>query len=302
MLLYPKEITSSAFNALKMWAEKVVPSLFPFIVAVNIFISAYIHLPKIFDTISRHLFGFNGTVFTSALFSIAAGYPAGAKTALENRKKHLMDSKSTETYLCLSLNASPAFIMSTTANGFLSCPESAVILMFSTVLGNIIAAFIMSRQTASSPKAIYACSKPETYDFFSVFSSSVKTATETVIKVGGYIVFFAVLSEILELSGIIDIISKAIILFTGTDTMLIKGILSGLLEMTNGVKNISLSQAGINIKIIASAFILSFGGLCVHFQSFEFLKDCGCKLKDIIKARLICAVLSLCICFIILEI
>lgn len=300
MLLYPKEITLSALNALKMWAEKVVPSLFPFIVAVNIFISADIHLPKIFDSLSKRIFGVNGIVFTSALLSFAAGYPAGAKTATENRKKKFMESENTDTYLCLSLNASPAFIMSTTANGFLSCPESAFILMFSTFLANVLAAFIMARKTVTKP--IYACSQTETYDFFSVLSSSVKTATETVIKVGGYIVFFAVLSEILDLSGLLDIISVFLISVTNADSMLIKGILSGLLEMTNGIKNLSLSHAGINTKIILSSFLLSFGGLCVHFQSFEFLKDCGYKLKDIIKVRFLCAVLSLMICIIIIGI
>jgi|GEM_PF-3517172 len=298
MLLYPKQITLSALEALKVWAEKIVPSLFPFMAAVNIFTSANVHVPAWLCFLSEHIFALNGNAFVSAFFSVAAGFPAGARTAYENIENGTLSKKNLNTYLCLSLNASPAFIMSSAAHGFLANGQAAFVLMFSTVTANLLASAIMSANSVADGK-IFACGAAD--NGFSLFSSSVSSAAQTVISVGGYIIFFAVLSEILMLSGIIPFICGFFSLF-GIDSAFIKGLLTGIFEMTNGIKNISLSSCNIGAKTVACAFLLSFGGFCVHFQALEFLKNTGTGITSIIKARLFCAVLSAVICFAVLKI
>ena len=61
----------------------------------------------------------------------------------------------------------------------------------------------------------------------------------------------------------------------GTEAVLIqlKALLFGLIEMTNGLKRISALDISLELKASLSAFVLNFGGLCVHLQCYDFFKN-----------------------------
>ena len=73
-------------------------------------------------------------------------------------------------------------------------------------------------------------------------------------------------------------------------------ILSGLLEMTTGLKSITSLNITEKTKLLLSTFFISFGGLSVHAQIFSMLDNYKINYYIFLISRLIHASLSVFIC------
>lgn len=103
-----------------------------------------------------------------------------------------------------------------------------------------------------------------------VLSLSINNAISTVIMIGGFVVLFSVIISILNKSHLLDLlcnIINPILTVFHIPTDFSSGIISGIIELTNGVKNISAIQCkAISTNIIITAFLLGFGGFSVLLQ------------------------------------
>ena len=98
-----------------------------------------------------------------------------------------------------------------------------------------------------------------------ILGKSINNAISTVLMIGGFIVLFSVILSILQNSHIIDIFSNFVSIifkYLNIDTHLASGFVTGIVELTNGVKLAStLNSKLISPNIILCAFLLGFGGL-----------------------------------------
>jgi len=75
---------------------------------------------------------------------------------------------------------------------------------------------------------------------------------------------------------------------SAASTELFKGLLAGLLEMTNGVKMIAADASSpiSSIHIVVAAALISFGGFSIHAQSVNFISKTDIKISAYIFSKI----------------
>ena len=261
LILMPSSLIKAASDGINIWLFSVFPSVFPFMVSSSMLISSggAAFLGKIFSLPFSRLFNISSNGVFAFLSGIICGYPIGAKSSAELYGKGLLTYNEAFSLLSFSMIAC----------SMLGCPKAGYILLFSTIFSNIASGILICRIFKPSKKyALYAC-KTQYMSAGEILTESIKNSLDAVLKLGGYIIFFSVFTQILVQAHIFSLLSK----FMPLPNDIAESILTGIIEMTCGLKKVSLLNTAISIKIILSAFLLSFGGFCVHFQSYEFFKD-----------------------------
>ena len=118
-------------------------------------------------------------------------------------------------------------------------------------------------------------SKPLTHKMnFSVLESCILNSSETLVKVGGYLMIFSVLLALLEL---LPIRSPGFLL------------LKSSLEMTNGILLLSQSLSKPQVLYPLLLALTSFGGWCSVAQTQSMIAGTGLKLSSYIIQKLTAA-------------
>ena len=114
--------------------------------------------------------------------------------------------------------------------------------------------------------------------------------------IGGFVVIFSSIISILNSSGFFSSITFMLIPifnFLHIDTSFIYGILTGLLEITNGINSISsINIKHISVNIIITAFLLGFGGLSVLLQVLSITSKTDLSIKPYIYGKLLHGLLA----------
>jgi len=270
LVLMPSELLSAASDGIDIWLFSVFPSLFPFMVSSNMLVSggAAHFFEKLFEAPFRRLFGISSCGAFALFTGLICGYPMGAKSTADLYKNHLVSADEACLLLSFTMNAGPAFMLSAVSVKLLNAPDVGYILLFSTILSNILTGIIICYvfPAKEHSKRIFACSQNS--GISEILGSSISSSLVSIIQFGGYIIFFSVITDILNHTKIFDTLS----FFLPVNRAVGSAILTGIVEMTNGLNKISLLDASLQIKTALSAFVLSFGGLCVQLQAYEFFK------------------------------
>lgn len=113
-------------------------------------------------------------------------------------------------------------------------------------------------------------------------SNAIQKSISTLLLIGGFIVFFAVLTEILS-STLLQNIKNPLYL----------GILNGILEITSGIKKLSLIETiDYNTLIPIVALILGFGGFSVHMQVASILSESKLSMKPYLLGKLLQGIIA----------
>ena len=89
--------------------------------------------------------------------------------------------------------------------------------------------------------------------------------------IGGFVVLFSVILSILNRLNIITLLSNAFCIF-GIPFDFCKGLISGIIELTNGVNIVSaIHTKAISNNIVLCAFLLGFGGFSVLLQVLSII-------------------------------
>lgn len=104
-----------------------------------------------------------------------------------------------------------------------------------------------------------------TEPFGNILAQAVSSAMEVMLMIGGFIVLFSIISQLLISTFDVDSILNA-------------AIFAGIIEMTNGVYLISQMGHTLHLLIIAASLI-SFGGFSIFFQSVSFMSKTGLSVK-----------------------
>ena len=153
-----------------------------------------------------------------------------------------------------------------------------------------VATGILFRRKKSVP-TFHSVSVPSCQTLTEVLSASVADALRTILLIGGYLILFAVLSAAMEQAGLFSLLSR-LLFFLPLSTETLRGLCSGILEMTNGAHLLSLSPDGLRLRLTLVAFLVSFGGLSILGQTFGVLAAMPISKKDYAKGKLINALFS----------
>ncbi|MNI57449.1 Sporulation integral membrane protein YlbJ [compost metagenome] len=130
-----------------------------------------------------------------------------------------------------------------------------------------------------------------------LLKGAVQSSLQLIIVVGGLVVFFNVLMEMMNRAGIMSALfsfTGRLLSLAGFPAELSTALVSGLFEVTLGTRSAGAAAAAVPLefKAAAAAWVLSWGGLSVHAQVASILNGTGLRYLPFMAARLVHAFLS----------
>ena len=306
LLIFSTTNIESAKNGLVLWANSVVPSLFPFFIATELLYCT--NLIEIFEKkcsrFMKRIFNLSGNAVFPIIMGTISGYPTGAKIVNNLRTDKKISKTEGEHLLAFTNNSGPLFIIGTVGTSIFCSKKIGIILLITHILGSLTIGFLF-RFWKPNRKTLFIKSKGTEKDidsFSTTFVNSISKSVITILNIGGFIVIFSVIISILENSGIFDFIANFFSLFGFSKTTII-GFFSGILELTNGIKKISIiGIKNLNDIIVISAFLLGFGGISVAMQVYSCISKSDLSLKPYLVGKIFHGLFSAIYTIIILNI
>lgn len=322
LIIYPKTVVSSASKGISLWLNIVFPSLFPFFVASQLLSkSGFVNIfGIILEPIMRPLFNISGCGSFALAMGIVSGYPVGATITNDLRKQELISKTEAERLLTFTNNSGPLFIMGSVAVGMLHSAKIGYLLYICHVaacitVGLIFRFYKKTSQVNNHASVMLKNTKPtksnsnisqklhlelqkmrnSDINTWTLFGDSIKNSIYSILTIGGFIIFFSVLINILITSGIIGKVSSLLPGFIsnlGIDSKTTEGILCGIFEITTGANLISMSSVSLKIKLCCISLIIGWAGLSVHTQVMSIVSSSDINVKPYIIGKALQGIIS----------
>ncbi len=281
-LFHPEKISDGVLRGLNLSVEKVIPSLFPFMVFASCISKSelFYQISSKAEKVTRPLMGISGMGFSSILLGFLGGYPVGAKAVSDIYSRGLITKNEAQRLFCWCSNPSPAFVVSAVGVFMLSSYKRGLILYASALLSaftiGFCSRFFKGNDVDNIRPTVFI--QPE-----SIFTKAVSETGETVFKICGWLLTFCSISALTE----IFIPPKNARLFVKC-----------ISEVTLGCENAAAADLG--LPVIAA--ILGFGGFAVIFQIITYLKNCGIPLRVFICVKALNGALNGFFCSLLMKI
>ncbi len=129
-------------------------------------------------------------------------------------------------------------------------------------------------------------------DFGTVLTESIKKSITTILNIGGFIVLFSVIISILESIKFFTL-AKIIISIFGISENISVPLLTGFLEISNGISRINIvDYTNISKLIILAAFLLGFGGISVVLQVKSIISKTDISIKPYVLAKVLQGIIA----------
>lgn len=285
ILINSLNIMESIRISFNICINNLFPSLIPFMLLSNILIN-YDFINDISDILKNLMKKFKVNKNCSFIFimSIISGTPSNAKyikDLLDNNFININDAKK-----CLNFChfTNPIFILGTIGYTFLHNKKLGLIILISHYLSSIIIGLFNKKDINNiNLKNIL---KNKNKNFISILKESITSTTSTLLLILGIITTCLIITTILDNILNLNINIK---------------FLYGLIEITQGLNYLSISNISITLKTIIASFLISFGGLCIHAQTFSILDNKKIRYIPYLTSRMIHGILSSIITYFIIN-
>lgn len=291
ILTESESILNSVSFSLNIFKNNIFPSLFPFFVLSNLLIKCGMpeFMGNLFKGIMNKVFKIKGVCAFIFFMSIISGNPANAKYTRELYLENKINKYEATKILCFTCFSNPLFILGTVSLLFLNNKEVGFLILICHYLGNVFVGIGMRRyhpskeenEVTSLKKAIDAMHKKRIsnkINFGEMITNSLTSSINTLLLILGVITTSLVLTTIIDNNLNLNSIFQSV--------------LNGFIEMTQGLKYISLEAIPLKLKCVLTVMILSFGGFSVHMQIMSILSDTDIKYLPFLCARICHAVIS----------
>lgn len=263
MLLFPETTLSGTRKGLLLWYQHFLPAVFPFMILSGL-LTGYLK---------------KGGSFFAVICGFLNGYPTGAKTAAELKKKELLP-KETACYYAVFCNMSGPMFMASYASLKQEMPviyltSIALLFLFCKTAG-------LKHPTDKKEEKKFTPSSQETGT-----GDYLMNCTAIMVKAGIYIMYFSILMEFLALP-----------FFTSNTIKL----LAPFLELTTGIARIQSSDFPLpGLSRYFRIFLCVSGGLCTAFQSKEVTYELNLSLPRYLFLKIIQAGTVCSVCFLLFQ-
>lgn len=300
LILFSKNNLLAAKNGLALFANSVVPSLFPFFVATELLSHTNIIeiLGNVCNCFMKPLFNVRGEGSFAFIMGIISGYPIGAKIASKFRENGTCSKEECERLLSFTNNSGPLFIIATVGISMFGNSSIGFLLLFTHLLASISVGIIFrfwkhGKNTISySKNPLISNQKNLKFSKLGeIFSSSITSSINTLLLIGGFIVLFSVVISILKTSNILNILAN--LLYPVFNVLHIPSevapnFIAGIFELTNGLSLIcDIHVRKLSTNIVLAAFLLGFGGISVLLQVWSVISKTDLSIKPYIIGKIL---------------
>ena len=297
----------AAKNGLYLWANSIIPSLLPFFIATELLSNTSIIslLGNTLNSFMNHLFNIRGEGAFALIMGIISGYPTGAKIAGTLRLNNICSKEECERLLSFTNNSGPLFIIGTVGISMFGNSTIGLLLFITHLLASLSVGIVFrfwkhshtSDKKQNKNKTFN--SKTNTINIFNlgeILGNAISNSISTILMIGGFVVLFSVIISMLKSSKFLHLLS--ILILPVLNILHIPDIFSnsliiGLLEITNGINIISsIHIKNISTSIIATSFLLGFGGLSVMLQVFSIISKTDLSPMPYILGKLLHGIIA----------
>lgn len=275
LICFSAQAKDGALLGFTLAQKVVIPSLLPLLILFNLVQEITSQKPagKFSKRLMRVLFHLPGCCFPTVLFGLIGGYPAGALLTASLYGDEKITRREACRIMRFNMSGGAGFIITAVGVGILKSKKAGLILFASVTAAAIICAAV---------SGIFAHGENITQSEFArprntgdALNKSVEASLRSVLNLSAYIILFCAFQGILHISEI----------------------LAPIIEITSGITN-----ASGRLTLPQTAFLLAFGGFCVHLQILPVLKKIKMPYFKFFAWRLLCAALSFLICILLLRI
>lgn len=286
MLSFPQTVFTGASYGLVLWFRHVLPTLLPYMILINILIcTPALHwICRITSTFLCPLLGTSYYGTFAVLTGFLCGYPMGAKTTSDLLNVNKISRSEASYLLSFCNNTSPAFILSYVVAQNMKernlCIPFFLILTFTPLMLSFIFRLFyrLPESSCSFPQVTPGSfSNPSESISDSFLDRCILNAFESVTKVGGYMMMFSVLIQLL--ASVLPNTIFSLLLYSS-------------LEISTGIRLLFSSALYTTEKIILCAALTSFGGWCCIAQTYSMISSSQLPILPYITAKLVTALVT----------
>lgn len=269
-----KEVANVIIEAVNLFLKKVFVSLFPMFILNDILIN--LNIPYYFYLLFNKLFlkvfktsGLGAYVF---IMSLISGTPSNAYILKELVELEKISLEEANHFLTFTYFSNPLFLSVMLSTIFNTRVVLKIILCH--YIANIIIGILIRNK---APKIANNKNILKT-NWKITLTKSINKSITTLLMILGTISFYMLLTFII--TSLLP------------NNCLIKTIISGFLEITNGLNTMTSLNILNQIKEIIASAIISFGGLSIHTQIKAILEDTNMNYSYFLKGRIMQSIIS----------
>ena len=275
ILTRPARCLAYALSGLQLWFNRMIPTLFPFMVLSGIMVR--MHLTDAFVSllkpVLRPLFKVSPSCIYGMVIGFLCGFPMGAHVTAQLYETNQISKEEASFLLAFCNNIGPVYFLSFVMPTLgLSHPFYFLFGMYGLpLLYGLVLRYTVFRRRLSD---IGRPSLPSTREsLLCALDHSVFTSLGGIAKLGGYMIFFNLLFILPEL------------LFSGS---FFQYALCCLLEITGGI---GLIQNKAPVLILC---ILPFGGLSCIAQTYSMIQSTDLSIREYVMHKMILTAVTVC--------
>ena len=268
------EAKQAAFQSLRLCAGVLLPALFPFSVASNLFLGTGAYQP--FSRLLRRplaILGFPDRAAGPLLTGLLGGYPIGIQSLTAAYQSGMLSKEEAVRVSMLCNQAGPGFLLGAVGLSLYGSKKVGLLLWLVQLLSLLAAALLFSG-TAHGMPAVRSRRSAETLPVKSLLVSlpeAIRRSCLGMLTVCGCVVFFGTLCGLLQ--PLLDHLPEPL-----------PAVLAGALELSGGV--LCLPVSPLPLSFVLCAGLLSWGGCSVHVQSATALREAGLPLRPYLLGKL----------------
>lgn len=272
-VFFPAMVSQGAKLGLTLWFHTVLPALLPFMVLSNFMIKQNVTgaVSRVVYPVFARMFGLSRAGCYPAVIGLLSGYPVGAKTTAQLYRERMISREEAQYLLSFCNNASPMFLLEYIGVHCIRL-QYPVMLLGIIYLSAWIGSFFSGRREfykeGSSKKAPCCEEQP----IIISLDESILDAFTTITKIGGYIILFSILAQLVSELLPISVVFQYI------------GI--GILEITTGGAVISELYLEEWLRNSILVGLCAFGGLSSVAQTASVLAGTDLSVGKYLAAKI----------------
>lgn len=308
LILFSTSNLEAAKNGLVLWANSIVPTLFPFFVATELLCKTnFIQiLGKFLNKFMKPVFNVPGESAIAVIMGFISGYPVGAKVVCNLYEKKICSKSEAERLIAFTNNSGPIFILGSVGVSLLGNLHLGQILLISHIIASLLVGIVFrfwKRNQVDLTFRNYNSERKELIkmeNLGEILTDAIKKSIWTVLNIGGFVVLFSVIISILSsfeiLTGIANILANF-----GFSYEIVLSFLTGIIEMTNGVSLVASCYSNFPIySVLTCSFLLGFGGLSVLLQVFSIISKYKISIKPYFYGKLLHGIFATILTFVLI--
>lgn len=285
-----RAVSEAVSAGLSLCVRVMIPSLFPFFVLSNLFVRRGYqqYAAAALRPLMGPLFGLPAEASGALVLGVVGGYPIGAATAFQLCDRGQLRETDTARLLAFCNNAGPGFIFGVAGLGLFGSAETGLLLYLTHLAAALLvgAALHLWKDTPGMAIPVTVWQDGETEEPFALsFVGAIRDAASAMLNVCAFLVFFSVILAFLRTTPVWDIPARILETVFGLGEDAARAAPDGFLELGHGVAALTGAACPRGAALSITAFMLGWGGLCVHCQAVSLCGERGIDMGPYFKGK-----------------